>query len=252
MNYRNFLLVVIFLLFSNCTAGGLSIDKPNVIFKNGFSNKGFALIYDQKYFYNGSVTKEIDDRSLVILQRNLTFNTQVKVTNILNDKSLIAKVGKSASYPLFNNSVVSKRVANELDINLDEPYIEIIEITENSLFIAKKAKTYEEEKNVATKAPVKNISINDLNKKVTIKKETFNKKFSYSIKIADFYFKDTAKMMLKRIINETEIKNPKIDRIAIDKYRVYLGPYYNINSLQKSYNGINILGFENIEIIKND
>jgi len=31
-----------------------------------------------------------------------------------------------------------------------------------------------------------------------------------------------------------------------------LGPFNNINSLQKSYNAISILGFENIEFIKND
>ena len=35
-----------------------------------------------------------------------------------------------------------------------------------------------------------------------------------------------------------------------NKYRVYLGPFYNINTLQKSFNDINILEFENIEIIK--
>jgi hypothetical protein len=31
-----------------------------------------------------------------------------------------------------------------------------------------------------------------------------------------------------------------------------LGPFTNINSLQKSYNDISILQFENIEILKND
>jgi cell division protein FtsN len=35
-----------------------------------------------------------------------------------------------------------------------------------------------------------------------------------------------------------------------DKYRVYLGPFNNINSLQKSFNDISILNFENIEIIR--
>ena len=73
------------------------------------------------------------------------------------------KLEKKLNYPLFNNSVISARIAKELDINLDEPYVEIIAIPENSLFIAKKAKTFDEEKNVANKAPVNDISIDNLN-----------------------------------------------------------------------------------------
>jgi hypothetical protein len=79
-----------------------------------------------------------------------------------------------------------------------------------------------------------------------------NIKFSYTIKIADFYFNDTAILLVNRINGETSIKNPKIKKITNKKYRVYLGPFNNINSLQKSYNDISILEFENIEIIKND
>ena len=58
--------------------------------------------------------------------------------------------------------------------------------------------------------------------------------------------------MLNRIKTESYIKKPKIKKISDKKYRVYLGPFNNINSLQKSYNDISILKFENIEIIKND
>tara|TARA_B110000114_G_scaffold173704_1_gene201537 strand:+ start:1262 stop:1438 length:177 start_codon:yes stop_codon:yes gene_type:complete len=58
--------------------------------------------------------------------------------------------------------------------------------------------------------------------------------------------------MLNRIKNESLIKNSKIKKITDKKYRVYLGPFDNINSLQKSYNSISILEFENIELIRND
>jgi len=58
--------------------------------------------------------------------------------------------------------------------------------------------------------------------------------------------------MLSRIKTESLIKDPKINKISNKKYRVYLGPFNNINSLQKSYNDISILKFENIEIMKND
>ena len=252
MNFRNFLFTILFFFVSNCTTGNLSLNDQKNIIKKGFSNKGFALIYNQELYNNGLVSKKIDERSLIIFQKNLKINTAVKVTNMLNNKSLIAKVGTQSIYPLFNNSVLSKRIADELDLDINEPYVEILEIMNSSTFIAKKAKTFEEEKKVATKAPVNSISINDLNKNNDENKPSSDKKFSYIIKVADFYFSDTAKMMVSRIVNETEIKKPKIEKITLEKFRVYLGPFYSINSLQKSFNSINILEFENIEIIKND
>ena len=223
--------------------------KDNI---NGYSNKGFALVYSEDLYKKKIVNKKIDQRSLVVFQKNLKPNTKVKITNMLNNKSIIAYVSKNSVYPSFNNAVISLRIAEELDLDVNQPYIEILEILENSIFVAKKAKTYEEEKNVAVKAPVNNISISDLNT-VKIKDEkNSNIKFSYIVKIAEFYFKDTASLMSKRIRTETLIQNPKIKKIANNKYRVYLGPFGNINSLQKSYNDISILEFENIEIIKND
>ena len=252
MFYKNILFITICILLSNCTTSNLNINKPNKKIVNGYLNKGFALVYNEDLYNQKIINNKIDDRSLIIFQKNLKSKTDVKITNILNNKSLIATVGKSSKYPSFNNSVISKRIAEMLELDVNEPYIEIIEITRNSLFIAKKAKTFDEEKNVANKAPVNNIVINDLNKKNDVTKMISNKVFSYSIKIADFYFEDTALLMLERIIIETKIKNPHIRKISDKQFRVYLGPFKSINSLQKSYNDINILEFENIEIIKND
>ena len=252
MNYKNFLSIIIILILIGCTPSNISVNKKDTISKKGFSNKGFALVFNQKDYDNGLISNKIDERSLIIFQKNLKTNTPVKITNLLNNKSLIAKIGKISNYPAFNNSVISIRIANELDLNIDEPYIEIIEISKNSMFIAKKAKTFDEEKNVAKKVPVKSIAINDLNKINTNDKKKFKRKFSYEIKIADFFYNNTAKLMVSRIINETEVRNPKIKKISKEKYRVFLGPFDKINSLQKSYNDISILNFENIEIIRND
>ena len=137
-------------------------------------------------------------------------------------------------------------------MDLNQPYVEILEILENSFFIANKAKTYDEEKKVATKLPVSDISINNLNVVKKKGKENLDIKFSYTVKIADFYFNNTALMLVNRIKNESLIINPKIKKLSDKKYRVYLGPFNNIISLQKYFNDINILKFENIEIIKND
>ncbi len=252
MYYKNIFFLTILLFLTNCTTGNLVNNKPNNVFVDGFINKGFALVYSEKLFKQEIISKKINERSLIIFQKNLKINSQVKITNILNNKTIIATVGKNSNYPLFNNSVLSLRVAEELDLNLDQPYIEIVEILNNSSFVAKKAKTYDEEKNVAIKAPVNSISINDLNVVQRKEQKSGIARFSYIIKVADFYYNDTALLMLNRINKESLIKNPKIEKISNKIFRVYLGPFDNISSLQKSYNDISILEFENIEIIRND
>ena len=252
MFYRNFLIIVIFLFTSNCTTSNLTNKSPDIDFENSFTNKGFTLVYTDELYSDKVVTTKVEERSLLILQRNLKKDTQVKITNLINNKSVLAIVGKKSKYPWFNNSVISARIADELKLDLNEPYIEIIAISESSLFVAKKAKMYDEEKKVAIKVPVNNISIDNLNIKKNSSRKKVVRKFSYNIKIADFYFNKTAVSMTKRIKADTNIKKTNIRKISDKKYRVYLGPFNNINSLQKSYNDVSILGFENIEIIKND
>tara|TARA_B100000795_G_scaffold254765_1_gene225921 strand:- start:328 stop:1086 length:759 start_codon:yes stop_codon:yes gene_type:complete len=252
MFYNNFLILFIFLFLSSCTSETLIKNKTNTPIGFGYSNKGFALVYSEKLFNQKIISKKIDERSLTIFQRKLKTNTLVKITNLINKKTLIATVKRNSKYSSFYNSVLSERIAMELDLNINEPYVEIVEIYGNSIFIAKKAKTYDEEKKIAIKAPVNNISIKDLNTVSINKKKISVSKFNYTIKIADFYFNDTALIMVNRIRSKSLINNPKIQKISEKKYRVYLGPFDNINSLQKSYNDISILEFDNIEIIRND
>ncbi|MDC0578689.1 hypothetical protein OAO38_03390 [Candidatus Pelagibacter ubique] len=252
MLYKKLLIICCLILLNNCTATTLTKNKNLNSLENPFINKGFSLIYNDKFYYDKVISNKIDERSLVIFQKNLKKNTIVKITNILNNKSIIGTVGSNADYPLFNNAVLSLRIADEIGLNENEPYVEILEVLEDAIFVAKRAKTFEEEKKVANKAPVNNINISDLNTKQTNTKNELSKKFSYEIKIADFYFNDTASLLVDRIVKETMIKNVKIKKINEKKYRVYAGPFNNINSLQKSFNDISILEFENIEIIKND
>jgi len=252
MLYKKLLILCCLILLNNCTANTSTKNKNLNSLENPFINKGFSLIYNDKFYYDKVISKKIDERSLVIFQKNLKKNTIVKITNILNNKSIIGTVGSNADYPLFNNAVLSLRIADEIGLNENEPYVEILEVLEDAIFVAKRAKTFEEEKKVANKAPVNNINISDLNTKQKNTKNELSKKFSYEIKIADFYFNDTASLLVDRIVKETMIKNVKIKKINEKKYRVYAGPFNNINSLQKSFNDISILEFENIEIIKND
>lgn len=248
----NFFLIFLIVLITSCTSNNYKTVNVDPILEK-FSNNGFALIYNDKLYNDKIISKKMDERDLIIFQRNLRKGTSVKITNPFNNKTIIAKVGKKANYPSFNNSVVSIRISKELEIDINEPYIFIEEIRDNASFIAKKAKTFEEEKKVADKAPVDSISVNDLNdtdeKKI---KKKINNEFKYVIKIADFYYLNTAKQMVKRIKSELNIKKTDINKINENKFRVFTGPYLSLKALQKAYNSIETLGFENIELIKYD
>ena len=251
MNLKNLLILILFFLCS-CSINVTNKKVSGTLSLSGFKNNGFTLVYDDKLYKNEIISSKLEDRDLLIFQKNLKKGTTVKIKNNINSKSIIAKVGNKANYPAFNNSVVSKRIASELEIDFDEPYVEILEILNNSSFIAKKAKTFDEEKKVADKAPIESISINDLNSNEPILKNNKKKKFSYIIKIADFYFYDSAKLMKKRIKEETKVEKIKLKSLSETNYRVFLGPFNNLNSLKKAFNDISLLNFENIEIIKND
>ena len=248
----NFFLILLIVLITSCASNNYKTVNVDPILEK-FSNNGFALIYNDKLYNDKIISKKMDERDLIIFQRNLRKGTSVKITNPFNSKTIIAKVGKKANYPSFNNSVVSIRISEELEIDINEPYIVIEEIRDNASFIAKKAKTFEEEKKVADKAPVDSISVNDLNdtdeKKI---KKKINNEFKYVIKIADFYYLNTAKQMVKRIKSELNIKKTDINKINENKFRVFTGPYLSLKALQKAYNSIETLGFENIELIKYD
>ena len=213
MLYKKLLILCCLILLNNCTTTNLTKNKNFNSLDNPFINKGFSLIFSDKLYNDKIISKKIDERSLVIFQKNLKINTIVKITNILNNKSVIGTVGSNANYPLFNNAVLSMRIADEIDLNMNEPYVEILEVLQDSVFVAKRAKTFEEEKRVASKAPVNNINISDLNTKQTNTKNGLSKKFSYEIKIADFYFNDTASLLVDRIVNENKIKDAKIKKI---------------------------------------
>ncbi len=249
MKFRNLIIFFFTLTLLGCEQTiTKTSSKNNLDFENRYKNLGFALIYDE----NLEKIKKLDERSLDIFHKSLKKRSVVKITNPKNGNTIIANVKSNRiKFSNFYNSILSPRIAEELDLDLKEPYIEIVLVPKNSLFIAKKAKTFKEERSVAEKAPIDGIQINDLNNKKKEKKIEKSKIFSYSIKVADFYYKNTAIMLVDRIKSETSLKNLEIIKISKTKYRVLIGPFSDIKSLKESFEKIDLLKFENLEILNN-
>ena len=251
MNLNKFYILILIFFFSACQQIESNKKKINYSTYLKYSNTGFTLVYNDQLKNNKKISQKMDNRGLVIFHKKIKKNSFVKITNPMNDKSIIAKViSNSAQFSDLYNSVITTRIADELAINLNEPYVDLILISENSTFIAKKAKTFDEEKNVAEKAPIEGIAIDNLGVVLTKQIKAKKQEFLYSIKIADFYYKDSAKNMILRIKKETNLKNPLIKKLSNTKYRVLLGPYNDIKKLEKSFDEIKSLEFENLEILK--
>ena len=249
MNFKLKLLLIFLLIFNSCEQ---SLSKKSRIINIEqtvrYKNLGFALIYND----NLENIKKFENRSLSIYHKSLKKKAMVKITNPLNGNSLIAQVkSNKVKFSNFYNSILSPRIAEELELNNKEPYVEINLISNNSSFVAKKTKTFEEESKVAEKAPIDGIQINDLNKKKINKKPKKNITFSYSIKVADFYYRDTAKLMLNRIKKQFDIKNLNIIELSKTKYRLLIGPFNDIKSLQINFDKMDSFNFENLEVLRN-
>ena len=150
MNYKIFFIFTFYLIWSCSPVTEVkNIEKTTAQHK--FKNSGFTLVYNDNLYNKKIVSKKIDDRSLVIFQKNLKKDTLVKIINLLNEKSIIAKVGDEANYPSFNNSVISKRISNEIELDIDEPYIEILEIVQVPHLLPKKLKLSKRRKKLLTK-----------------------------------------------------------------------------------------------------
>ena len=57
--------------------------------------------------------------------------------------------------------------------------------------------------------------------------------------------------MIDRIKSEASLTNISLIRLSKTNYRVLLGPFSDINSLKESFEKMNNLYFENLEILKN-
>ena len=218
--------------------------------KQYFSSRGFALIYEDNLYKQKVINKRINNEDIRVMHSFLKINTPIKVINPDNSKIIETKIYKKANYPEIFNVVISKKIASVLELDLDNPYVEIIEIKKNKTFIAGKANTFEEEKKVADIAPVNEIKMNDLSiEKSKIEKNILKEKI-FILVINDFYYKESADNLKKKLIEKTNMDNISVKKINNNKYRLLAGPFKNFNTLKTTYISLNNLGFEGLNVYK--
>ena len=221
------------------------VNYSNIERKSGYSSSGFAYI-------ENNITSNFENDNFFISHNKLKTGTKIKITNPDNNKSLEIIIKKKIKYENFYKILISPSIAKLLDLSSEFPFVEINEIKSNKSFIAKKAVTDLEEKQIANKAPIEEININN----ISIEKNILNKKSkTYSILVAEFYSLDSAEILKKKLV--LILKNSNYQLIYIKKknqkkYQLLMGPYNTINKLKNDYIVLNDSNFEDLDIKKND
>ncbi len=239
----NLLIITFFLL--SCTTNSTKIKNITP-----FNAKGFAYIYNEQDFKNKVIKGKLDNTKLQISQSNLKTNALIKLINPKTKDSIVLRNSKKSSYPDFYKILITSEVANKLNIEIELPFIEILEIKQNKSFVAKKAKIFNEEKKISSKAPVTSVEISNISINKNLKKN--KKKEEFFILVGSFYSKDTAEFLKDRISKEIpnyDIKKLKIIKKSNKKSNLISGPYYAINFMKNDYILLKEFGFEELDII---
>jgi len=246
MNLNKIVSMIVFFIILN----GCADYKINKKEKNYYSSSGFALIYSEGLFVNKTINKKINNNDYVVMHSSLKPNTSVRILNPDNSKTFETKILKKANYPKIFNVVISNKIATFLNLDYKNPYVEIHEIKKNKTFIAKKVSIFQEEKNVAGKAPVDEIKMDDITDEKSENTSQTSEIENFILIISEFYYKKSAINLKVDLEKKMNVNNISIDKINSNKYRLSIGPFKNFNALKNTYISLNNLGFEDLNIYK--
>ena len=237
-------------LFIFSCAGYENTSTRNKIERKYFSSKGFALIYDIDSYENGEVDKSFNTDNISVIHNNLKTNTPIRIINPINSKEILTKVFRKTSYSKVFTIGFNNEIAKILDLDLDNPFVEVIEIKRNKTFVAKKSNTHDEEKNVAEKAPVDSVVVNIISETVSDNSSKSKNIKNFYLIISDFYYLKTANDLKNKLIKNTNNNNFNVIKLTENKHRLVAGPFKNFNSLKNIYISLNNLGFEDLNVYR--
>ena len=240
--------IFLFFLTFSCSAQLTTYNQKEV-----YSAKGFAYIFNDQDFNKKIIKGKMNNDLMQISHQNLKTGSLIQITNPINKESIVLKNLKRIKYPDFYKVLITKSVADKLDLDLDLPILEITEIKKNKSFVAKKAKIFQEEKKIPSKAPVASVQISNISKNKI--KNNKKKTDQIYILIGSFYSIETAKFLKERIVKDVpnlDSNKLKIKKINNKETHVISGPYSTVNLLKNDYIKIKSFGFEELDIYTNE
>ena len=239
--------------------------------------------YPQEYsfFEEVGIAKTIDDLKtgertkngeiyhdgvMMSAHRSLPLPSVIRVTNLSNGYSVRVRVNHRGAYSNTNIINLSSEVFNKLKLNKSGDLVKINLIHQNETFIVNEAYTYDEEKKVV-EAPLSSVTIetidsniegdvteNIINEESDIVLDGFEIASNYHydeiyVNIATFNFEENA-LQLVDILSEKHnakiVKHKNSD--GVNKYKVVIGPFKNIDNLLRILNDDTIDKYEDLSI----
>ena len=245
MILKKIIIYFVFLIFITSCAEYKNQNKKE---RNYYSSSGFALIYKDSLFLDKTIKKKINNDKFEVIHNSLKRNTIIKIINPYNSKFIETKITKTANFPEIFNILISEKIAETLELDTNNPFIEIYEMKKNKTFIAKEGSIFDEERNVAEKAPVDEIEMDDLSKDDNKNIQKKLKKNNFILVISDFYYVDSAINLKNELIKKLKSNNLYVKKINNNKHRLYAGPFKNFNALKDIYISLNNLGFQSLNV----
>jgi hypothetical protein len=216
---RNKIIILFFILIASCQT--FSTYENN----NTYEKIGFA-----------EFNKNED-----VIHRSIAPNSKIKITNLLNKKSIVVEVNKNSNYKKEREIIVPSKYIDLLELNYNLPILKIETIRENKTFKADTAKIFEEEKKITQNVEIKNVDIVDLSKNNSSKNKNLNKLIIY---YGDFSFKNSALDMVSLLKKDIKNINPTVIQVN-KKFRVKVASINDINEFDIFFNKIVNTKFDN-------
>jgi hypothetical protein len=220
---RNKLIVLFFILIASCQTFS-SYENNNTYEKIGFAE----------------FTKNDD-----VIHRNIAPNSKVKITNLLNKKSLVVEVNKNLNFKKEREIIIPNKYMDLLELNYNLPIVKIETLRTNKTFKADTAEIFDEEKKITQNVEIKNVDIIDLSKNNSSKNNNLNKLIIY---YGDFTFKNSALDMVSLLKKEIKNLNPTVIQVN-KKFRVKVTTINDISEFDIFFNKIVNTKFDNYNII---
>jgi hypothetical protein len=220
---KNKAIVLFFILIASCQT--FSTYENN----NSYEKVGFA-----------DFTKNDD-----VIHRNIAPNSKVKITNLLNKKSIVVEVNKNSNYKKEREIIIPNKYIDLLELNYILPIVKIETLRTNKTFKADSVKIFDEEKKITQNVEIKNVDIIDLSKNNSSKNNNLNKLIIY---YGDFTFKNSALDMVSLLKKEIKNLNPTVIQVN-KKFRVKVATINDISEFDIFFNKIINTKFDNYNII---
>ena len=179
-----------------------------------------------------------------LIHSSIPSNTQVKITNLINNKSILVKIEKNSAYKNSREVFISNKYFDLLELNNKFPLIKIETIRVNKTFTAETVKIFEEEKKVPQNIATQSVDVVDLSNRMSAKDNLSKKIIIY---YGDFSYKNGAIDFANSL--KKELRNIKPSVIPVNKkFRVEALSVNDLDEFDIFYNKITNTKFENYNI----